>query len=790
MSDEKIYLEERFIKARAGILEKEFGTMNKEQRRAVLAGSGAMLILAGAGSGKTTVLVNRIAYLLKYGDILSRDMKEGTEELEIDLLEEYLNDPDPIFEEQVREIMGARPVMPWKVLAVTFTNKAAGELKERLSHKIGEKGEDVTAGTFHSLCARMLRRDAERIGYPKDFTIYDTDDSKKIMKECVKAAGYDDKKFPPSAMLGMIGRAKDTLQNPTEYLAATSEDFRLSKVAKLYDMYQARLISAGAMDFDDLIFNTVRLLRECPDVLEYYQRRYEYVFVDEYQDTSKAQFVLTELLSSGSGNIAVVGDDDQSIYSFRGATIENILSFEARHPDCEVIKLERNYRSTKTILDCANATIKKNTARKNKSLWTESGEGEKVGYFQGNDAYAEAQFIADTILAHKGQGMEYNDFAVLYRTNAQSAVIEETLIKSGVSYRIFGGMKFYERKEIKDIVAYLTALVNRDDVLRLRRIINEPKRGLGDVAVDTLERIASSEGATMLEIALTADSYPDLARASSKLIAFAKMMDELTEFAKTNSPTDVLAAILDKTGYLDYIKQQDAADGRDRTSNVGTLSENIAKYEESDDSPTIAGFLEGAALATDMDTYDESAGYVSLMTIHAAKGLEFPVVFLSGMEEELFPSSRVLENPQEMEEERRLCYVAITRAKKMLYMTCAAQRRVFNQFKFPIPSRFLKDIPNEYIRDFGERKKAEKASLKVPYNTAPKPKVAPIFKQKPPEVSKVKYEVGDKVSHTTFGSGVVVAVKETGGDSLLEIDFNGTVKKLMANFAAKMLKKE
>lgn len=780
---------ERYTQARQTIVSRDFSNMNPEQRRAVLAPDGAMLILAGAGSGKTTVLVNRIAYLIKYGNLLDFE-PASLSEAAVSLLEEYAKCPDPDFEEHVLSVMGARPVKPWRILAVTFTNKAAGELRERLVKKIGPAGSDVIAGTFHSICAKMLRRDADKLGYPADFTIYDADDAKKVMKECVKKAELDDKKFPAGAMLSVIGRAKDTLQSPIDFAKATESDYRLSRISKVYELYQGRLKSSGAMDFDDLIFNTVRLLREHADVREYYRGRYDYVLVDEYQDTSRAQFVLTELLAEGGGNIMVVGDDDQSIYSFRGATIENILSFESRHPDCTVIKLEQNYRSTGTILACANSAISRNTSRKGKNLWTSASEGEKVGFFRGDDAYAEAQFIADQVLSMSALGRPYNDFAVLYRTNAQSAAIEETLIKSGLPYRIFGGMKFYERKEVKDVVAYLTALVNKEDTLRLARIINEPKRGIGESTVETLARIAAAEGATMLEIAAAADAYADLSRAAAKLKAFAMMILELTEFAQHALPTEVLAAVLEKTGYLDYVRAQDAADGRDRTSNIGTLSENVAKYEESDPEPSIAGFLEGAALATDLDAYDEEAGYVSLMTIHSAKGLEFPVIFLTGMEEELFPSGRALMEPSEMEEERRLCYVAITRAKNRLFLTCAAQRRMFSNMLYPQPSRFLKEIPQQYIEDMGERRKQERAKVKVPWDLPPRPTVPKVIFKAAPQQTAVKYEAGDLVRHGSFGAGRVLSVKETGGDQLLEIDFGGTVKKLMANYAAKMLKKE
>ncbi|MBQ3076690.1 MAG: UvrD-helicase domain-containing protein, partial [Clostridia bacterium] len=642
-----------------------YAAMNEAQLEAVLAPAAPMLILAGAGSGKTTVLVNRIAYLLRFGPIYQDEtLPEGLDELMVELLEEYAREPAPEMEQQILSIIGARPVFPWRVMAVTFTNKAARELSERLIHQVGAGAGEVLSGTFHAICARILRRDIERLGYPRDFTIYDTDDCKRVMKECVRGLNMDEKKFPPGSMLTIISRAKDSLMDPDQFEAENKSDFRMGKVAKLYREYQTRLEAAGALDFDDMIRLTVRLLRQEPELLEYYRRRFAFVFVDEYQDTNHAQFVLTELLAGG-GSLMVVGDDDQSIYKFRGATIENILSFENRHPDASVVRLEQNYRSTSAILDCANSTISNNVGRKGKTLWTKNGRGDPARLYQAGDSFEEARFVAQTILETcAGEGRDYSDFAVLYRTNAQSAALEDALLKSGVPYRLYGGMKFYERKEVKDVVAYLTILANPRDDLRLARIINEPKRGIGDTSIAKMQELAAEGGVPLWEVITRADEFPELARQRERLRLFVELIESLKKQGETLLPSELLTRVVEETGYLAAIRELDKTDGRDRCANIDTLADNIKNYEDGTDSPTLSGFLEGAALATDLDTYEEGAGTVSLMTMHSAKGLEFPIVFLPGMEEELFPSGRSIFEPGELEEERRLCYVAITRAKE------------------------------------------------------------------------------------------------------------------------------
>ncbi|NLT57443.1 MAG: UvrD-helicase domain-containing protein [Clostridiales bacterium] len=797
-------LTQRYLAARRRIVEGPYARMNPAQREAVLAPDRPVLILAGAGSGKTTVLVNRIDYLLRFGNILQDPPAPGRlTELSVGLLEAYAEHPDPQAERTVMELIGVRPVKPWTVLAVTFTNKAARELRERLIAQLGPCGGEVVAGTFHAVCARILRRHIDRLGYPSDFTVYDTDDCKKLVKECLKSLNIDDKKFPAPQMLGVIGRAKDLLQGPDEFEALYRDDYRMSRIAKLYTEYQRRLKAAGALDFDDMIRLTVKLLQSCPDVLEFYQRRFAYVMVDEYQDTNHAQFVLTELLAGG-GVLMVVGDDDQSIYRFRGATIENILGFEKRHGDAYVVRLEQNYRSTSTILDCANRTIANNFGRKGKRLWTENVEGEPARLYRADDSYDEARFVADTILALSAEeGSGYSDFAVLYRTNAQSAALEESLIKSGVPYRIFGGMKFYERKEVKDLIAYLSILVNPADDLRLRRILNEPKRGIGEATVQLLEQTAAEHGLTMLEAMARLEDFPALARQAERLQLFYTMVEDLAGAAALLPPSELLAQVAERTGYLDYLRAQDQADGRDRLSNLDTLADNIRNYERGieeqggDEVPTLTGFLENAALTTDLDQLDESAGYVSLMTMHAAKGLEFPVVFVTGMEEELFPSARSLFEPEELEEERRLFYVAITRARQRLYLTCARLRRTYNLTRNPEVSRFVAELPEDRLENLSvarapvtEMPATEKRQSKAGYAAgATLSSVA--VKGAPRTAPAPAFAAGDVVVHKKFGRGTVQSVRATGGDQLLEIHFEQQgLKKLMANFAVNMMQKE
>ncbi|MBQ6570122.1 MAG: UvrD-helicase domain-containing protein, partial [Clostridia bacterium] len=661
--------------------------------------------------------------------------------------------------------------------------------------RLGETGNDVWAATFHSTCARMLRRDADKIGYNPRFTIYDTDDSHRLIKDVQSALSIDDKLFPYRMILSEISRAKEAMLSPDEYRKKVGADYRLRKVAEAYEMYQRRLKEADAMDFDDLLCNTIELLRRCPDVLEYYQNRFRYILVDEYQDTNHAQYIFTRLLAGDRKNICVVGDDDQSIYKFRGATIENILSFEKSYPNAEIIRLEQNYRSTQNILDAANAVIKNNDNRKGKNLWTENKNGDKVLSFTAASEQDEAQFISDTVTANVASGMKFSDHAVLYRLNAQSNSIESMFVRAGIPYRIIGGHRFYERKEIRDMIAYLSLLNNTNDDIRLRRIINEPKRGIGNKTVSTAAEISQVVGISLFEVFSSADQFEHLSRAAKPLKAFCDMINGFLEMIDSGCTLHALyEEILDKTGYIGYLKaQNDKSD--ERIENINELASNIVKFEEENgENATLSAFLEEVSLMTDIDNYNADSDAVTLMTIHSAKGLEFPAVFLPGMEEGIFPGMQSLNSEEEIEEERRLAYVAITRAKKKLYIITAKQRMMYGSTKRNIPSRFVREIPDELL----ENKKSDSiydygSSYGTSQNTggygytsqftqksAYKP--ASVY-TKPPKNTTV-YNVGDSVTHPTFGKGMILSASAMGNDTLLEVAFEkvGT-KKLMANFA-------
>ena len=614
-------------------MQEKLKKMNPRQLEAVLHTEGPLLILAGAGSGKTTVLINRIAY------IIDQSLAK-----------------------------------PWQILAITFTNKAAGELKERLTAMLGDTGGDVWAATFHSTCARILRRDGDRIGYSSHFTVYDTDDSKRLVKDCQKALNIDDKMISHKSILSEISHAKDSMLSPADYQAAAGSDFRLAKIGAVYELYQKRLREADAMDFDDLLGNTVELFRQCPDVLEYYQNRFRYIMVDEYQDTNQVQYEFVRLLAGKSKNLCVVGDDDQSIYKFRGATIENIMSFEKSYPNAKVIRLEQNYRSTKNILNAANAVISNNEERKGKTLWTENPEGDKIQIHTSSNEQDEAGFVATTILEQVAKGRKYSDFAVLYRMNSQSNILEKVFVKSGIPYRIIGGHRFYERREIRDMIAYLSVINNPSDEIRLRRIVNQPKRSIGDKTIATASEIAGALGESLLEVLGRADEFDSLRRASVKLKAFYDMMQELIDANDDESVSlhELYELILEKTGYIEALRGE-KEEAETRIENINELASNLLKFqEENGEEATLSAFLEEVSLMTDIDNYDETADTVVMMTMHSAKGLEFPVVFLPGFEEGIFPGLQAIYDPNEIQEERRLCYVAITRAKESLYLLNAA----------------------------------------------------------------------------------------------------------------------
>ena len=717
--------------------------LNARQVEAVIHKDGPMLVLAGAGSGKTTVLIARVERLIESG------------------------------------------VRPWNILTITFTNKAADELKNRLVAKLGTEAADVFASTFHSMCVRILRRDGEKIGIPKSFTIYDADDSLRVVKKCLKAINLDEKQFAPRPIAGAISHAKESLEQPKE-LAAQAEktgDFRQKIVARVYAEYQKELHEAGALDFDDLLCETVRLFRESPETLEYYRNRWRYIMVDEYQDTNHVQYMLVALLAQKYKNICVVGDDDQSIYKFRGATIENILSFERQFPGAKVVRLEQNYRSTQNILSAANKVIEHNLERKGKTLWTANGDGSKITVRRCVDEDSEASFVADKVLDGVSVGKKYSDFAVLYRMHAQSNSIEHAFTRAGIPYKIIGGLRFYERKEIKDLLAYMSVITNPADNLRLVRIINEPKRGIGDTTVAAAERLSDATGLSLFEIFEHADEYADLSRRSAVLMHFTETIKSLAEEAESFDAESFFDSLCEKTGYLDMLRAQ-GAEGEGRIENIGELKTNLMKYEEAAEQPELAGFLEEVALYTDLDRMEETDS-VLMMTLHSAKGLEFPSVFIVGMEEGVFPGMQAIYDMNEMEEERRLAYVGMTRAKRNLYLTAAASRMIFGQTNHNRISRFIEEIPDEY-KEFFDETERRRQNVSYHFEEAPSGRIRTekTFSAAPQKAQGTVFGVGDRVRHKVFGGGTVLAASPMAGDTMLEIAFDtkGT-KKLMANFA-------
>ena len=790
-------ISEEFFELRKKIIEKDFTRMNDMQKQAIFQTEGPLLILAGAGSGKTTVIVNRIANIVRFGNAYnSRNVAFEPSETDIEMMKAYLDGDESVLFD-IEDLLYDNPAKPWQILAITFTNKAANELKERLEALLGNDANEIWASTFHSCCARILRRNADRIGYSSSFTIYDTDDQKRLIKECQRQLDIRDSVLSHKTILNEISRSKDCLITPEEYLRQGEKDARMTMIGKVYKMYQQELKKADAMDFDDMIVNTVKLLEECDDVRDYYQRRFKYIMVDEYQDTNHAQFRLTQLLADGYRNICVVGDDDQSIYRFRGATIENIMSFEFQFKNARLIRLEQNYRSTQTILDAANAVIAYNSKRKGKSLWTANGQGEKLSIYTASDEQGESAYIADKISENVGSGQfKFSDHAVLYRMNAQSNSIERSMVRAGIPYRIIGGFRFYERQEIRDAIAYLTVVNNPSDNMRLARIINVPKRGIGDTTVNHAFEIASGLGISVFEVMSHADEYEILKRSAQKLMSFCSMISELNRKADEMHLDELFKEILEKTDYIAYL-EADKEKGADRIENISELVTNLITYENENEDATLSGFLEEVALMTDIDNYNAQTDAVVMMTLHSAKGLEFPVVFIPGMEEGIFPGMQSMYNAEEVEEERRLAYVGITRAKKKLLLTNANSRMLFGSTQRNLPSRFLGEIPRELTEKtsamasysgFGgfARAKSFDDDERVPFPE--KRSTAPIKKQsvstKAPKPSGVTYSVGDSVKSKVFGVGVVLSVKPMGNDSMLEIAFEkaGT-KKLMANYA-------
>lgn len=802
--------ETKFAAARRRYIASRFFKLNEQQRQAVLTTDGPLLLLAGAGSGKTTVLINRIANLLQYGCASdSNEIPGGVTEEDLAFLEQL---PDSPPEEALRRadlLCTLRPAAPWSIIAITFTNKAANELKSRLEAAVGPKAYDVWAMTFHSACCRILRREIHRLGYDRSFTIYDTADSERIMKEIIRGMNLEEKVFPAKSVLSVIGRVKDQMQTPSDFAksAEASGDFRLEKIALAYEEYQKRLKANNAVDFDDIIYLTVKLLQDFEEARTYYQKKFHYVLIDEYQDTNNLQYRLAALLAGRYENICVVGDDDQSIYRFRGATIENILNFEAQYQGVRSIRLEQNYRSTQSILNAANAVIANNQGRKGKTLWTANGTGDPILVYEALHEGEEADFVSGQILA-KSHGRNFKDFAVLYRTNAQSNALEYSFKRNGIPYRIIGGTRFFDRAEVKDMLAYLCVVNNRTDDLRLRRILNNPPRGLGEKTIDTVARLAAAEGKPLYDVISNAGSYPALERSAGKLLGFSGMLEGCAKLLADGMPLpDFYEELLVRTGYAAALVEKNTEESRTRLENARELKSSILSYLENDEEPSLAGFLEEIALYTDIEQYDESADAAVMMTMHSAKGLEFPHVFLVGFEEGLFPGMRAIGDPEEMEEERRLCYVAITRAKQSLTISHARQRMLYGRTNACMPSRFLKEIPascletrgntrlqgavetaySEGRREFasggGRRGETPKKtrSLRAEYSE---------FTAQGQGAAALELNQGDMVQHKAFGRGMVLSVMKMGGDALLEIAFDqiGT-KKLMAKTASAHMKK-
>ena len=822
----------KFIELRKQIIKKYFNRMNPMQFEGVVTAKGPVLILAGAGSGKTTVLVNRIASLIRFGDAYNSEyVPPFINESTVKELEESLEGGDADW-----RLLGVDTAKPWEILAITFTNKAATELKDRISLMLGEEALDVWAGTFHSVCGKILRKFGDRLGYSSHFTIYDTDDQKRVMKEVYKALNIDEKLIPIKSALSAVSTAKDSLIDPDTYISENGFDVRRERIGKAYKAYQVALKNADAMDFDDMIVNTVKLLQQEPDVLKYYQKRFKYIMVDEYQDTNHAQYVLVSTLAAAERNICVVGDDDQSIYRFRGATIENILSFEEQYTDAKVIRLEQNYRSTSIILDAANAVIANNRARKGKNLWTESEGGEKIEVYTAPDEQGEASHVVDTILNNVAAGGKYSENAVLYRMNAQSNALENVLARSGVPYRVLAGHRFYDRKELKAVIAYLNVIANHSDRVRLARIINEPKRGIGATTVNNAIEIADRLGMTLFEVFEQAEDFPTMSRAASKLKSFTEMIKELSGKAEEMSIAELFSEMLDKSGYMLSLIAE-GREGADRVDNVKELASSISQYERENDNATLAGFLEEVALISDIDQFDPDADAVVLMTVHSAKGLEFDNVYLIGMEEGIFPGSQsIYGTAEDIEEERRLAYVAITRAKKTLHISNAYTRMLYGQTGRNLPSRFLEEVPKElcsiksvartngnfgtaefrygsgvkgfsgghsqysrsnYSGDYSRYRNSDYSDTgsnsgwnfaDVPSGLT-KPTGGSRLYSKPKSaaagsVPAQSFSVGQKVKHKTFGEGMVLSATPMGNDTLLEIAFDSKgTKKLMANFA-------
>ena len=756
------------------------------QKKAVLAVNGPLLVLAGAGSGKTTVLVNRIANILRWGEACESDTLYGTyTEDEISLIRSAAVNNTPLEDELVSRL-SVGTVMPWRILAITFTNKAANELKTRITRKVGEAGSDIWASTFHACCTRILRRWGELIGYTNHFTIYDADDQKRLIKDCMRSLNIDEKLLPVKSAAYEISRAKDSMISPEEYKTQAGSDVRLGSISRIYTLYQQRLLSSDSMDFDDIIYNTVLLFKTHQEVLEKYSEQFRYIMVDEYQDTNRMQYELVRLLAGKYKNLCVVGDDDQSIYKFRGATVRNILYFEDDYDAVRTIKLEQNYRSTKNILSAANEVIHNNNERKSKALWTNNEQGEKITLYSARDERDESSYIAEEIERLVKNGGSYSDCAVLYRMNAQSQTIERAFVRAKIPYVIIGGHRFYERREIKDMTAYLSVISNHHDNIRLKRIINVPKRGIGEKTISALEEISETLGQSMFDTMRQADEFEALVKSSAKLNAFCDLIEEFTALTETGKVSEAYEKLVERLDYEDYIMK--ASDhGEAAVENVRELASGIVRYEEENgEDAALRGFLEDIALMTDIDSYNSDDDKVLLMTLHSAKGLEFNSGFIPGMEETIFPGFQAAVYGEEIEEERRLAYVGITRAKKHLYLICAETRMVFGRTGRNKVSRFVNEIPETLI-EHKKRVFTIDPEIEVPVARASRKAdiaVSRTISAAAKHTSAASYTVGMRVRHRSFGEGTIISARPMASDTLLEIAFDSVgTKKLMATFA-------
>jgi len=795
---------QRFLSLRRRVIAMRFAHLNDMQLEAVLTTEGPLLLLAGAGSGKTTVLINRIVNLIAFGcGSDSSEIPPFLTESDVDFLEQYVQAPAEENRGRAELLCAMHRTAPWSIIAITFTNKAANQLKERLADQLGPAGNDVWAMTFHSACCRILRRDAERLGYERNFVIYDSSDSLHVIKQALTQLQLDEKSFPPRSVLGAISRAKDRMLTPEDMMAEASSqaDFRMEQIARIYEEYQSQLLKSNAVDFDDIILLTVRLLEENPDIREYYQNKFRYVLIDEYQDTNSLQYRLASLLTGEHRNICVVGDDDQSIYKFRGATIENILNFEDHFKGARLIRMEQNYRSTVSILEAANAVIQNNVGRKGKTLWTKNDKGEKIQVYEAMNEADEADFVASRVFRAAETG-SFRDCAVLYRTNAQSNALERAFQRSGIPYRIIGGHRFFDRAEVKDMLAYLYFLNNPADDFHLLRIINNPPRGIGAKTIEMATRQAAAAQKPLYDVIRNAKMYPSLEKSAAKLSSFCDLMDSCREELAEHGLPEFYDAILRATGYLTMLEDKRDTENMVRAENVKELRSSLVSYTENSETGDLSGFLEEVALFTDIEQYDPDADAAVMMTIHSAKGLEFPHVCLVGFEEGLFPGGSAAIDREEMEEERRLCYVGITRAKKTLSVSYATRRMLYGKTSFNQPSRFISELPDAYTCGKPKPRNAfadaPRMNMYGDYDvfrapTLPKksaPAYSSVVQTSKPTQPKLLLRQGDMVRHNTFGKGMVLTVLPMGNDALLEIAFDdhGT-RKLMANTAAKYMTK-